>query len=429
MKKICLTFVFIFVLCISVFSQSCWPDTSDQYWKISESLYGSKRLSDCDPNAYYNCHGFVMSYFEDDCKQPSWTGSQITAPYTCPNIQGIKSEFDYQNSGKYVQVVSESNANIAFYDFLLGSHSAVKEVIGGGVVKYLSKYNYNGPLVAHDLTGSWYHLSGQELVPPKPIQFWAYIGGISGNLNIVGLQMPIFSVNNNSGVTYSWSIPTGYSNISIYSGANQSSVTLNPIHSGTAILQLEVSSACGSVKTQQVYLNIQTNVCLEGTYSNSGIVKNLNTVNRVSVGSVTAAVTCPNATSFKWQRTSGNINSVYTTDAYVEFTMPSGGSISFSVSAKNGSTTLATRDVTFYNLGSFMVFPNPSTNEFKIDLNKELTFTVVLQSLDFQVKKEIKEYAGGKSIDVSGLKSGDYSLSIYFEGKPVSKQRIFISKQ
>jgi len=39
---------------------TCYSDPSDTYWKISESLYGSKRLSDCHPNAYYNCHGFVM---------------------------------------------------------------------------------------------------------------------------------------------------------------------------------------------------------------------------------------------------------------------------------------------------------------------------------------------------------------------------------
>ncbi|MDP3641562.1 MAG: T9SS type A sorting domain-containing protein [Bacteroidota bacterium] len=120
---------------------------------------------------------------------------------------------------------------------------------------------------------------------------------------------------------------------------------------------------------------------------------------------------------------------MYTSGANVSFTMPSGGSISFSVTAKNGSTTIGTRSVTFYNYGSFMVFPNPTTTEFKIDLNKELPFTVLLQSFDGQAKKEIKDYSGGKSIDVSGLKPGDYSISIYHEGKQVSKQRLIISKK
>ena len=72
---------------------------------------------------------------------------------------------------------------------------------------------------------------------------------------------------------------------------------------------------------------------------------------------------------------------------------------------------------------------NPTTSEFKIDLNKELPFTILLQSFDGQAKKEIKDYYGGKSIDVSGLKPGDYSVSIYHEGKPVSKQRLIISKK
>lgn len=200
-----------------------------------------------------------------------------------------------------------------------------------------------------------------------------------------------------------------------------------PIHSGTATLQLDVSSSCGS-KTQQIYLNIQTNICLEGTYSISGTAYNLNTVNSVPVGSVEATVTCPNATSFTWQRTDGSIP-WYTSGAFVSFTMPSGGSISFSVTAKNGPTTIGTRSVTFYNYGSFMVFPNPTTSEFKIDLNKDLPFTILLQSFDGQEKKEIKDYSGGKPIDVSGLKPGDYSVSIYHEGKSISKQRLIISKK
>jgi hypothetical protein len=311
MKKFVLTFTLILNLFISAFSQgSCWPDQSPEYWKISETLYGSKKLSDCHESAYYNCHGFVISYFENGCTAPSWTSGQVPAPYTCPNSQGLKSAWDYQNSGKYVRVCSEPTANIAFYHiFGGGTHSAVKEVTGGGaIIKYLSKYGSDGPLVAHNLEGSYYHLNGQVVVE-TPVQFWSYIGKISGNPNIVGQWPVTFSVNNIPGVYYSWSIPSGANKIYISSASNQSTVTLTPIHSGTAILRLNVSSDCGSVKTQEITLNIQTNVCLEGTYNNAGINgQNLNTVNSVSTGGVSATVTCPNATSFTWQKTSGNIN-------------------------------------------------------------------------------------------------------------------------
>ncbi len=433
MKKYLLSSVFVALLFapIITFSQgSCYADQSDFYWKISQSLYGSKRLSDCHPNAYYNCHGFVMSYFENGCTDAGWSKNQIAAPYSCPNNQGIKSAGSYQNSGKYVQVCSEANANIAYYKFVRGDHSAVKEVsAGGSIIKYLSKYNFDGPLVAHNLTGSWYHLDGQETVPPTPVQFWSYVGPILGNPNIVGLSQKTFNVNNISSVTYSWSIVSGNSNINISSASNQSSVTLTPTHSGTAVLRLNVSSACGTVKTQQITLNIQTNVCLEGSYntgSSSG--QHLYTVNSVPVGSVTATVTCPNATSYTWQKTSGTINSWFASGANVSFSMTSGGSITFSVTAKNGATTLATRNVTFYNYGSFMVYPNPSTTSLSIDVNKDIPFTVVLQSFDGPTRAEIQNYYGESKIDISTLKPGEYVLYIYHGDEIINQQRIIINK-
>lgn len=245
----------------------------------------------------------------------------------------------------------------------------------------------------------------------------------------MGLNSTTFSANNISGVTYSWSIASGYSNIYISSGATQSTVTLTPTHSGTAVLQLSISSACGAVRTQQITLNIQTNVCLEGTFTNAGSGnQNLYTTNSILVGSVNATVTCPNATSFTWQKTSGNINSFYTSGANVSFTMTSGGSISFLVTAKNGSNTLATRNIAFYNYGSFLVAPNPASSSLTIDLNEELPFKIVLQNFDLQIKKEINNYRGKSLVDISSLKPGQYALQIYHEGELINQQIVMISR-
>jgi len=432
MKIYILLLISMFVLlapCIT-FSQpaNCDPNHTDTYWKISETLYGSRKLSNCHPDAYYNCHGFVRSYFENGCTAPGWAKTPVAAPYECPEQQGFI-EATFKNSGKYVQVCSETNANIAYYQFIQGDHSAVKEISGNGTIKYLSKYSSNGPLVAHNLTGSWYHIPDQNLVPPKPIQFWSYIGSITGNSNISGISPKTFSVTNIAGVTYSWSIISGYSNIYISSASNQNTVTLTSTHSGTAVLQLSISSACGSVNTQQITLNIQTNVCLEGTFTNAGGgSQNLYTTNSILVGSVNATVTCPNATSFTWQKTSGTINSFFTSGANVSFSMTSGGSISFLVTAKNGSTTLATRNIAFYNYGSFRVAPNPASNSLTIDLNEEIPFKVVLQNFDLQIKKEINNYRGKSIIDISALRQGEYALSIYHEGKLINQQIVMIAK-
>lgn len=215
MKKICLTFALLLVLSISSFSQ-CYPDQGDTYWWINESLYGSKKLSGCDNNTYYNCHGFTMSYFEDSgCEKPGWT-HPVSTPYTCPNHNGVKFDVEWKNSGRYVQVCTESVANIAYYQLPDGdTHSAVKEILNNGSIKYISKYGTEGPMVEHDLLGSYYHLCGKYTNIPYP-QFWSYIGTISGNPNINGIDTCTFSVNNISTVSYSWSVLSGNSNIYIF---------------------------------------------------------------------------------------------------------------------------------------------------------------------------------------------------------------------
>ena len=289
-----------------------------------------------------------MSYFDASCTEPNWN-NQVATPYTCPNPTGPKTHIEWQNSGRYVKVCTESVANIAHYHIPDGdTHSAVKEILPNESIKYISKYGCLGPLVEHNLTGSYYHLSGQYSNITH--QFWSYVGYIQGSTTITGTSPVTFSVNNISTVIYSWSIVSGYSNINIFSGSNQYAANLIPTHSGTAVLQLNISSACGSVKTQQIILNITTNVCLEGTYDNAGIYKQiLNTTNHVSVGGVFIRVSCPNSTSITWQKTSGNINGYFPPGPTTSFDMTSGGSISFLVTAKNGSTTLATRNITFYN--------------------------------------------------------------------------------
>jgi hypothetical protein len=400
-------------------------------WHIDEIVHGSKLLSGC--NTSYNCHGFVMHYFENnnttsyDCgKSVGWGSPFITPAFVCPILTGSKQANDYQSSGKYVRVCDESNANIAFFNLsgANGDHSAVKQIVGT-TIKYLSKYGHEGPLVGHNLTTSVYHINGWV----TSTEFWAYIGGINGNQNIVGTSPVSFSVPNNPGVIYSWSITSGGSNIYISSANNQNSVTLTPLHSGSAILRLNISSACGAVKTQQIPLNIQTNICLEGTFGQSGGSGiNLQTSNNVSIGGVSSSVTCPNATSFTWQRTSGSITSFSPSGPNVNFGMTSGGTISFLVTAKNGSTTLQTRNVAFYNFGSFSLFPNPSSGNFRIDLNKDLDFDLSIQSMDSPLKMEISKYKGGREINTSHLKPGDYVISIFYEGKVINQQRIVISK-
>jgi hypothetical protein len=163
-------------------------------------------------------------------------------------------------------------------------------------------------LVNHTLTGTYYHAENRIQSTPE---FYVFTGPITGNTSIVGTSNQTFSVLQKPGVTYSWFV-TGQN--AVISGAtNQSTLTVTPTHSGTAVLTLRTSSACsGTYKEQQVTLHIQTNVCLEGTYdyyqSGQLQVRNLQTSNNVPALPINVVVTCPNATSYGWQRTSGTIS-------------------------------------------------------------------------------------------------------------------------
>lgn len=172
---------------------------------------------------------------------------------------------------------------------------------------------------------------------------------------------------------------------------------------------------------------MQTNVCLEGVFAQASVTKNLNTTNSVAPGGVTVTLTCPNATYYNWQKTSGNVNDWVPNGNKVNFTMLSGGSISFNVTAYGNAGQLAQRTIAFYNNGSFRVSPNPASATLSVDLNKERNYTLVLQSLDGQESKHTT-ICGDQTIDVSMLKNGDYSLGIYSEGKLLNRQRVIIKK-
>lgn len=419
MKILSFSFVLLLFLSKSANAQ-CWPDQSDAYWFIGPE-YGSVKVSGCDVQAVYNCHGFVLSYLEDGCTPliPDST------PYTCPNPQGDKDTGSITNSGKFVEVCNVSQGDVVTYDVGggVGIHSAVKVYFGGNI-KYMSKYGTDGPLVVHDLNGSWYHYTYSVSSP----EYWAYIGDISGTSSIVGTGNVNFNVNNKSGVTYSWSIISGRSNIYISSASNQSTVTLKPVHSGTAVLRLITDSSCGSPRTQTINLNIDTQICLEGTYRNAGYGPyNLNTGNSVSSGSVMTTVTCPNAVSYTWQRTSGSL-SYYASGSDMSFTMTSGSSMSFLITAKNSYyQTLGTRNVSYYNYGSYKVFPNPSSSSFEIEVIEGVELDIVVFDEKMQKLQEIKGYTAKSRVDVSKWERGNYILHIFQDNKHVKEQRLEVS--
>ena len=413
------TLTLIIACTISYGQQANCLDWTDAQWKIGPT-WNSSKVTPCHANAYYNCNGFVLSYFENGC-QPS---GSIPAPYLCPEAQGDLGNGFITTNGKVLEVCNATQGNIVFYEIGSGNgkHSAVKTTYGGST-KYLSKYGTNGPLVAHDINGSFYHYAFSPTIDGH----YAYVG-MSGNSNITGTGTVTFSSPSVSGASYSWSIQSGGTNIYVQSGGSTNIVTLKPLHSGTAELKLVTNHSCSSAKTQTITLNIDTQICLEGTYTNAGNGPyNLNTGNSVSTGSVMTTVTCPNAASYTWERTSGSL-SYYASGGFMSFTMTSGSSISFQIKAKNSSgQVIGTRNVAYYNYGSFAVFPNPTASTFEIDVAENEELKIVAFEADNNTKvKILDKYRSKDKVDVSKWEKGSYILHIYHKEKLVKQERLIV---
>ncbi|WP_157370117.1 hypothetical protein [Aquiflexum balticum] len=209
MKHFLNIYALIFLFHLGTFGQSvqCYSDQSDIYWLIG-SQHGSKRLSECDIDAVYNCHGFTMAMMENTCSSipscctvPSWN-TTVNTPYQCPNNKGIDGG-TWRSDSKYVRINSEADARIVFFEINSpGGHSAVKTTSPFASTKYISKYGTDGPLVAHDLNKSFYHLTNRYI--PNSMEYWTYIGSIQGNEIIEIGSLYNYSVQAVSGVTYSW---------------------------------------------------------------------------------------------------------------------------------------------------------------------------------------------------------------------------------
>lgn len=401
---------------------------TDQQWFIG-SQYGSRKIRDCAPNANFLCHGFATAYVENGCTQLSTVsvykaGPYATGPddnYLCANIQSGTLD-GWRTSGKYVQVCNLQDAILVYYNVEYGGHTAVRDV-SNATVKYISKYGKDGPLVVHDLTGTYYNYANMN--GANDLSYYAYIGSIVGNRSLIGTSAATFSVAPVPGVTYSWSISYTPRQYAYISGAtNQPTVTVQPTHSGPVSLKLTAQSACGVVTQQIIQLSIDTRVCLEGSYTTSSLnTVNLSAANAVPTGPISVSVTCPNANSYTWTRTSGSIG-LGANGSQASFTMTSGGSISMTVTAKQNGTMLSSRNLSFYNYGSFAVYPNPTYESIQVDLNPDLDFDMRIESFSNPSKSPAYFRNDAKGhLDLGALDPGEYVLFIALEGKPIHQSR------
>ena len=334
--------ILIELFCNSIVFSQCGDD---EYYHIGGQ---SKRLVyNC--NNTFHCHEFVRLYFESSCPKPTWYTplnsicSWNPAQYEFPNT-------NYWDLNTYIKV-DEQYANIARFESYGTDHSQVKD--SQYPWKYISKYDKQGPVVGHNLRSSYYDIER----PDGDYTFYFYLGPITGNPTITNANPVYFSVINNSSVDYEWDVIQSGSIVSLSSGSSPNTIKVTPLESGSVTLQLEAKEdIIGSQVNQSINLSVQQlpppppPPLLSGTYDNAGIYnQTLLTTNRVSVGGVFIRVSYPGATTYTWQKTSGNINGYFVPGPTASFNMTSGGSITLLVTAKIGSVTLTSKYITFYN--------------------------------------------------------------------------------
>lgn len=332
-----LPIILIELFCNSiVFSQPCGDD---EHYNIGGQ---SKRLVyNC--NNTFHCHLFVRLYFESSCPKPTWyTPLYSICDWDDPDRN------DYWDLNTYIKV-DEQYANIARYQRSQGviDHSQVKD--SQYPSKYISKYDTDGPVVGHNLGNSYY----DTLYPggyPNYYTFYYYLGKIAGNPQITSTSPVYFSLNANTGVTYTWTVSQS-DIVSLSAGSSSNIIKVTAIQNGSVKLKLKAKTSKETVY-QSINLSVQglPPPLLSGTYDNGGSNNQLLlTANRVSVGSVFIRVSYPEATNYTWQKISGNINGYFAPGPTTSFNMTSGGSITLLVTAKDGSVTLTSRTITFYN--------------------------------------------------------------------------------
>jgi hypothetical protein len=185
----------------------------------------------------------------------------------------------------------------------------------------------------------------------------------------------------------------------------------------------------GSTKIQNFPINIAP-PCLDGTYTSSSQNNApLNTVNSVSPGQIITNIVCPSTSNIQCTHTSGSAPYWIWNHNNVLIQMPNGGNISFKVDAKSANgQTIKTKNITFYNFGSFKIFPNPTSGLVNIDINPKFGFETEIISLENPSLRTNLRIEGESTFDISHLPNGEYWLKIYFAGKVVNEQRIILKK-
>ena len=259
----------------------------------------------------------------------------------------------------------------------------------------------------------------------EPDKYYAFIGKLDPSAIIPKDQTKTISLLSKAGVSYQWSIEGGNGIVSITSSTNGGSVTVKGNSYGTVILKVILTGCSGvTSKTQTITLSVP-NITISGNYNTSTPSNHvLGNANQVPTGNVSTYLSMSGVNNFVWERYQGNLTYWANTNQ-MHFTMQAGNNLTFRVYARNAANdTLAIRNVTYYNFGNFLLYPNPNNSSLGIKTEYQGTLDVEIISLSTEKKKSFDQVTGNEKMDITDLPKGEYLVIVWVKGERVLESRL-----
>jgi hypothetical protein len=364
----------------------------------------------------FNCHGYAWHMVEGGA--PRWIGYYVTT-----------NEDIYMTDGSYIQVCNETYPGKVSWG-AGGDHSAITTTTPG---RWTSKWN-RYPLMTH----------GKDDTPFGSTYNYYVSTKISGSTAALCSGTRVFSVQNVSGATYSWTYSSG---LLAVSATNQASFTVqrNGTGSGTQWVEVSITTPCsGTSVTSRLEFNVVSQ--LTGTYSTSTATKPLNTVNFVKAGNIFAQYQWPGVTNLSAVLAPGSPSGTgfYSTSSTFSFNLAVNQNISVYILGTGpcGDQLQATRTFVYSSSPFRLVAsPNPAKENISLEISalpgtletptaepsKNLsgnsTGITKVFLYDLYTNLLVRQWtyreakSGNYNLNIAGMKSGVYMLKVERDNK------------
>lgn len=304
-----------------------------------------------------------------------------------------------------------------------GPHTLVRDRNTLFNPKFISKYGTQSPIIGHEFDSTYYELD--NATKTEPDKYYVYLKLKSSEF-IPKDQIKEIALPTKSGVTYSWSIVGQLGIVSFTSATNGASVSIKGDSFGTTQIKVTISGCGGIPPKEQIIEIIVPSVTISGTYTTSSSSNHiLGNGNQVPTGNISTYLTqSPPVTNYVWQRYQGTL-SFWAHTNQMHFTMQSGNYVSFKIYARNArNDTLAVRNVTYYNYGTFSLYPNPSSST--ISIKSEYKGIMDMEIIPLNTTSKILKFkvSSDEKAEIKELPRGEYLIVVRIGDDVVLESRL-----